>query len=246
MMNKWLINLYLKTNCPKGSDHYSYVVGYKLMKEQLTTGIIEDCKKSVWNFGNGVLYKLCAESFYHTEEEQILAKVWLIGRAYAAAIERRKIKEANNDDFYITKVVPAFKYSELDEKLRELRQFDKLTEENLGKMLETHYYFTKLTAELTGLEKRSFCSKYLHFHLPNLFPIYDSRVVGSLRKFISKSPRRFSQILNSHRIDREYAKFACKSLAVRQEIEITIGVELTLREFDNLLIRFANEALINR
>ncbi|TVR84638.1 MAG: hypothetical protein EA412_00265 [Chitinophagaceae bacterium] len=216
------------------------------MKEQLTTELIEACKKSIWSFGNGVLYKLCAENFYHTEDEQILAKVWLIGRAYAAAIERRKIKEAINDDFYIDKVVPAFKKSELDSKLEELSQFDKLTEENLGKILETHYYFTKLTAELTGLKKRSFCSKYLHFHLPNLFPIYDSRVVGSLRKLISKTPVRFSQILNSTSIDREYGKFACKSLAVRQDIEKTFDKKLTLREFDNLLIRFANEALINR
>jgi hypothetical protein len=220
--------------------------GKKLMKEQLTTEIIEACKKSVWNFGNGVLYKLCAENFYHTEDEKILAKVWLIGRAYAAAIERRRIKEANNDDFYIDKVVPAFKNSELDSRLRELSQYDKLTQENLEEILETHYYFTKLTADLTGLEKRSFCSKYLHFHLPNLFPIYDSRVVGSLRKLISKTPTRFSQILNSTRIDREYTIFACKSLAVRQDIEKTFGKELTLREFDNLLIRFANDVLLNR
>lgn len=216
------------------------------MKEQLTTELIETCKKSVWDFGNGVLYKLCAENFYHIKDEKILAKVWLIGRAYAAAIERRRIKEANNDDFYIDKVVPAFKNSELDSRLNELSHFDRLTEDNLVKMLDTHYYFTKLTADLTGLEKRSFCSKYLHFHLPNLFPIYDSRVVGSLRKLISKTPLRFSQILNSTRIDREYAKFVCKSLAVRQDIEIIYGEELTLREFDNLLIRFANEALLNR
>ncbi len=219
-------------------------VDYKFMKEQLTIKLIEACKKSVWDFGNGVLYKLCAEYFYHTEDEQILAKVWLIGRAYAAAIERRRIKVANNDDFYIGEVVPAFKNSKLDVKLRELSQFDKLTEKNLKNMLETHFYLTKLTAELTGLEKRSFCSKYLHFHLPNLFPIYDSRVVGSLRKFISKTPDRFSKIMNSANIDREYAKFACKSLAVRQKVEKELGKELTLRQFDNLLIRFANDALI--
>ena len=119
------------------------------MKEQLTTELIETCKINVWNFGNGILYKLCAENFYHKEDEKILAKVWLIGRAYAAAIERRRIKEANNDDFYIDKVVPAFKNSELDSRLRELSKYDKLTQENLEKMLETHFYFTKLTADLT-------------------------------------------------------------------------------------------------
>lgn len=211
-------------------------VGYKRMKLQLTKKLIKSSEKSIWDFGNEVLYKLCAENFYHTNDERILAKVWLIGRAYAAAIERRRIKEANNDDFYIGKVVPAFKNSELDIRLRELSRFDKLTEENLGNTLETHFYFTKLTADLTGLEKRSFCSKYLHFHLPNLFPIYDSRVAGSLRKLISKTPQSFYQLLSSTNIDQEYAKFVCKSIEVRRNVESELGREITLRQFDNLLI----------
>jgi hypothetical protein len=130
--------------------------------------------------------------------------------------------------------------------LKELRHFDKLKEESLEKVLETHYYFTQLTAKLTGLEKRSFCSKYLHFHLPDLFPIYDSRVVGSLRKLISTTPVRFFKIMNSTRIDHEYAKFACKSLEARQDIEKNFDEELTLRQFDNLLIRFANDTLIKQ
>ena len=213
------------------------------MKEPLTTELIETCKTNVWSFGNGILYKLCADNFYHTENAQILAKVWLIGRAYAAAIERRRIKEAINDNFYIDIVVPGIKNSELDSRLKMLSQFDMLTEENLEAMLETHYYFTFLTAKLTGLEKRSFCSKYLHFHLPNLFPIYDSRVVSSLRKLIAITPVRFSKILKSNQVDNEYAKFACKSLAVRQDIEESFGIALSLREFDTLLIKFANDEL---
>jgi hypothetical protein len=36
--------------------------------------------------------------------------------------------------------------------------------------------------DLTGLEKRALASKYLHFHLPRLFFIYDSRAAGVMRR----------------------------------------------------------------
>ena len=65
---------------------------------------IEKCKTSPWDFGNKVLYELCRDNFYHQDTEKILSKVWLIGIAYSAAIERRKNKESINDNFYINVV----------------------------------------------------------------------------------------------------------------------------------------------
>jgi len=139
---------------------------------------IKKCKTTPWDFGNGILYDLCKENFYHRDTEKILSKVWLIGRAYSAAIERRRNKETINDNFYIDRVAPTFKDSEIDNYLTDLKQQDRLTIDNLPLVLRAHNYLTKLTALITDLEKRSFSSKYLHFHLPNLFFIYDSRVVG--------------------------------------------------------------------
>ncbi|MFC1785893.1 hypothetical protein ACFLZA_00835, partial [Candidatus Neomarinimicrobiota bacterium] len=66
-----------------------------------------------WDFGNEVLYELCKKNFEHKEDDKIIAKVWLIGRAYAAAIERRKNKTDINDDFYVEKVAPIFQNSRL-------------------------------------------------------------------------------------------------------------------------------------
>ena len=62
---------------------------------------LEDCLEkakapSPWNVGNKVLYDLCRERPLHTDTQAVLAKIWLIGRAYAAAIERRKNKTSNN------------------------------------------------------------------------------------------------------------------------------------------------------
>ena len=52
--------------------------------------VIKAGKPNVWDAGNKVLYDLCANNFTHDNKSNIISKVWLIGRAYAAAIERRK------------------------------------------------------------------------------------------------------------------------------------------------------------
>lgn len=45
---------------------------------------------SRWEYGNSVLYRMCEEEPEHKEIDVIVGKIWLIGRSYAAAIERRK------------------------------------------------------------------------------------------------------------------------------------------------------------
>ena len=59
--------------------------------------------------------------------EKIISKVWLIGRAYSAAIERRPNKTMDNDSFYINKVAPQLKNSEIDSYLEKLRNYENLT-----------------------------------------------------------------------------------------------------------------------
>jgi hypothetical protein len=69
---------------------------------------------SVWDFGNEVLYKLCHDHPNHTAADHIVAKAWLIGRAYAASLERRSGFKIESDTFYVHRVVPAFQNSGLD------------------------------------------------------------------------------------------------------------------------------------
>lgn len=204
---------------------------------------IFECQTSPWDFGNRILYHLCAENFFHQDKEKVIAKVWLIGRAYATAIERRKKKEAINDDFYIDHVAPAFINSNIDKNLTSLRNFDTVNSDNLSEIVATHYELTKLAESLTDLEKRSFSSKYLHFHLPDLFFIYDSRVVSALRQFVSEVPFSLKPIMNSDWSDKEYCKFACKCLALKMAIQKEYNIELKPRHLDNILIKIANQNL---
>ena len=60
---------------------------------------------SPWDLGNEVLYSLCKNHPKHDADDAIIAKIMIIGRTYAAAIERRKNAEDSSDDFYTVNVV---------------------------------------------------------------------------------------------------------------------------------------------
>src|SRR5882757_2268493 len=80
-----------------------------------------------WDLANKTLYNLCRNNFEHDTEGKILAKVWLIGRAYSVAIERRKNKSDINENFYIKTVAPTFKKSSLDKCLNDLNKIKSVT-----------------------------------------------------------------------------------------------------------------------
>jgi hypothetical protein len=77
--------------------------------------------------------------------DQIVAKVWLIGRAYAAAIERRKERTLfSGDAFYIDHVGPKIKASGIDGWLSRLEGLHSPTAESLPDILRCHARLTKL------------------------------------------------------------------------------------------------------
>jgi len=208
----------------------------KITKENIENGLFS----KEWNFGNSIHYELCNENFEHKDSDKIIAKVWLIGRSYAAAIERRKNKIDINDNFYINSVAPAFQNSKLDNSLNAIKDEKEITIENIEEILITHNYLIQVIKEITEMEKMSFCSKYLHFHLPNLFFLYDSRAVTVLRQFISRIPKELTYLSKINGIDREYANFFIKSFVLRNQIENEFDLKLTTREFDKILIVKAN------
>lgn len=211
------------------------------MNKLLIEEIEKAMQNNVWNFGNEILYKMCRENFEHTNDQHILAKILFIGRIYAAAIERRKTKNNDiNDNFYIDAVAPAFRKSDIDKYLTQLKSFKSLEIDNLKFALETHYYLTKVINEITELNKRSLVSKYLHFHLPELFFIYDTRAVQALRYFISKVPNSLKTLIELENVDTEYAKFFCKCYALKIGIENQFNLKFSNRHLDNLLIENAN------
>ena len=202
---------------------------------------LEECyelatEPSPWNVGNKVLYDLCKNMPLHTDTQAVLAKIWLIGRAYAAAIERRKNKADSNDGFYETIVGPRMMKSNMDTWLAKTSRYKKANAASLPLMLETHQNVVKLFETISGLKKRSLASKYLHFHQPAIFYIYDSRAVSSMRR-ISHLIEPFD--MNDERGDREYSRFASKCLAIQEKFWIEFKVHVSPRELDNMLLALA-------
>src|SRR6266704_2598979 len=149
------------------------------MSSKLTSEFVEKALlEKVWDLGNQVLYDLCAANRQHIRDDVIIAKVWLIGRTYAAAIERRPDKgDAVGDAFYETKVAPQIRDSDIDKWFGAL---DNSSNKDMTLNLETHKRIMGLFTEISGLEKRSLASKYLHFHFPSRFYIYDSRACKAI------------------------------------------------------------------
>lgn len=197
--------------------------------------------KSPWDLGNQVLYDLCSNHPYHKSNEEIIAKVWLIGRAYAAAIERRK-EEPNQKyeggSFYEDVVAPKIRKSKIDKWLSSLNKYKDINETSIPDILDVHYKVTDLFSGISGLEKRSLASKYLHFHYPNLFFIYDSRAVGSIRNFPKITP---GPAYSAKEFDHYYRKFFERCLRLRNQIRSDHYENFTNRHLDNLLLYISSK-----
>lgn len=200
---------------------------------------IKNSKNNSWILGNSVLYDLCKNHPYHKTDDEIAAKIWLIGRAYAASIERRKKKYNINDDFYSEVVIPQVKKSDIDGWIQNCK--DKKTKEAC---LLAHKKTTDLFKDISGLEKRSLASKYLHFHLPDMFFIYDSRASNGINILFKELKIKRVQIkIDGNVLDKSYALFYDKCLKLQNEIRMQYNILLNCRQLDTLLINIANENL---
>lgn len=188
---------------------------------------------SHWDYGNKVLYDLCQSAFDHKDPAKVIAKVWLIGRAYAAAIERRKGKsEYANEDFYVNVVAPKIVASDIDKWLDELKQYTRIDENSFRAVLDTHEKVIRLFNDISGLDKRSLASKYLHFHLPHLFYIYDARAVKAISYFSHITGRAKASQVG----DKEYNKLVQKCSSLQSHVLEHLQLDLNPRQIDNVLL----------
>lgn len=189
-----------------------------------------------WQLGNDVLYNLCRDNPGHVTDEEIVAKFWLIGRTYSAAIERRKVRgDFEGDEFYTKLLVPAVRKSGLARWLAVLRDD---TSNSASLNVEVHRKLTDLLSQIAGMQKRSLASKYLHFHFPSKFYIYDSRAAKALSRLLRHHGR--PAYARYDDADRVYGPFYARCEFLRRVIEETIGRAITLRELDCILVYWSD------
>lgn len=194
-------------------------------------------KNEVWDLGNSVLYDLCTKHPHHKTDDEIIAKVWLIGRAYSAAIERRREQgEFSGDDFYTEKVVSEFHKANVDVWLNRLRLRAESNCKNLP--VEIHGLFCKLMSRISNQNKRSLSSKYLHFHFPDKFYIYDARALMALRHLLKQLGRyQHLKLQIGDNADREYAAFYTRCYDLQAHIRNELGLlSLRPRNLDKVLL----------
>lgn len=189
-----------------------------------------------WEYGNSVLYRMCEEEPDHKQIDVIVGKIWLIGRSYAAAIERRKNAVVVGDDFYYDVVAPKLLdiRPELDDRITRLRKSKGLIRDEIKLVLSTHKFLMDIFYELTGLEKRSLASKYLHFHCPEKFFIYDSRVRVAIKKLVKRPDKGI--LTNVSDYDPEYGDFVCRMLELQEYLDEQFGVYELPRKLDSFLL----------
>ena len=88
--------------------------------------------------------------------------------------------------------------------------------------------------DLTGLEKRALASKYLHFHVPRLFFIFDSRAQRMMRSVWPTRQRNLN--LRGCGGDPQYELFVARALGLRGQLEDRFGVHLSPRQLDRVLL----------
>ena len=188
-------------------------------------------------FGNEILYAMCRQEPKHIDPNVVSGKVWLIGRAYAAAIERGagSARERGGNDIHES-IAPAIVDSDLDKWIEAVADIRKVEFDNLQRVLSIHKKFIDLLKVLTKRDRRSFASKYLHFHNPLAFFIYDSRAESELRKQIDRKnlKQQLAVLSTCTEFDKTYAKFVVSCFAYQKQHD----VELTPRELDRRLLKY--------
>lgn len=182
---------------------------------------------SIEFLGNNILYNMCSAYPSHSVGEEVHSKLWLIGRSYAAALERNTQKRLTKDIYRATVAALINGGNEFDEMINKLKPIS--DEKTLNEALAVHKKLLDIFSNTTGMEKRSLASKYLHFHRRDVFYIFDSRASTALSRHVKGSLKSQSQY------DNEYYKFCTKAFAFKIAIKEGYGRELDPRELDNLL-----------
>ena len=182
-----------------------------------------------YELGLKVLYDMCNKYPLHNDKGDIISKLWLIGRSHSAALERNKSKEIDIYEKVADKMYN--KRADIDNTIIKLKKSNNI-QDNINEILRTHKFLMNIIREVTQDYKHSLTSKYLHFHCPQMFFIYDSRVVSNIKKLVRKINNYEPQFNCDY--DSNYADFCLRALKLCEHIDIN----LTPRKLDNWLYNY--------
>jgi hypothetical protein len=189
-------------------------------------------------FENEILYQMCKASSSHDDFDITRGKIILIGRSYAASLERTPYKV--DGDMY-QRVFKAMKNDRdengmtLDAQLKDFQKIKDKNEQNLS-MVSTVLFLNGILKKVVGINKISLSSKYLHFHCP-LFPIYDSLSTQALRGLIDIADlNKYPQLKFLHGKNDIYSKHVAKIMYLEDRLACNGYPKQTARDIDTFLL----------
>jgi hypothetical protein len=200
------------------------------MKLTLTREFITDAlSQSVLDPKVRALYDLCFMYRNHQRDEIVADKLRLITRLYADSPNwPGKAFSAESAAHHLT-------CSKVDHWFGSLSTAEEL---DVSLLLELHRRVMKLFHDITDEEARSLASKYLHFHFPELFFVYDTRIATALSLLMHGD----CGFLALAEFDPAYGRFhaCCRKLVDR--ITPMVGRHLSPRELDRVLRAWLDNA----
>lgn len=189
---------------------------------------------NTWNVGNDWLYKLCKRYPTHKNVGEVAAKIWLIGRAYSVAVERG-VSGKGGGEKYVEDLAVDFVKQQADQYLTSLPSKRALFSKNLDLVSKTHKAIEAIFAN-KHLSRVSLTSKYLHFHRPNLFPIYDSRAAAAITK-VTPEYQFSNYALQPVEVSSRYDIFCARCAWLVDEMKKRRSNKTpTLRQLDTMLL----------
>ena len=188
-----------------------------------------DPNKNRWDFANQALYDLCSRHPQHNNADEIVAKVWMIGRCYAADVKRTPVAKNVSGCFYYDNIAPAIKKQgqALDSLIDKINQGVQQGTNVENLVLNAHGMLVNIFKSVTKRENRSLASKYLHFHCPQAVFIFDSDASGKIKTLVKANTKSGK--------NKVYVDFYKKATELKKYYENEYKVNLTPREMDKLL-----------
>lgn len=147
-------------------------------------------------------------------------------------------KADSGDDFYFNVVAPKMLEvgEELDKRINGLKKYDAITIDNLKEIVDTHIFLTNVFADISGHSNRSLASKYLHFHVPNMFYIFDSRAIQAAKSYVMPDKQLRDSLAPFG--DREYIELVIRLFTFQEYVKNQYGITVTPRVIDSFLLNY--------
>jgi hypothetical protein len=173
----------------------------------------------------------------------VCGKLWLVSRSYASGIERlilsKKTQGSSLSQLAELLIAHAGKADALIARLDGCR--DPLDVEQLATILDVHGRFVELIRPIVRSDKspRSFVSKYLHFHCPQV-PVYDTFAENILKKHVRwRDPLICFDIPPG--ADEWYAWFVCRFWNLYQQAA-ALDPDIRVKQLDYYLLWMAGSS----